>query len=211
MKIRKGFGKISMNPEPASTSPEPRKLLKSIWKKLGINGQIKNFSSQELWALETDTGAPVARRLLPGFKTPPSVDCDAFKRTDKKPIEGHDNWWKFYDVSTAEVFDASDSLRVSALTKVAVDENHFGKTDYRNEPWGSRIQLVIDVRRDHHKKITAYLVSDVGWVSPDKALSMACLHEIDNARPVFPSGKPPYIRTKRDLDMPNNLSVKGLA
>ena len=76
--------------------------LKKIWKKLGINGQVKNFSSVELWVVNTERGT-VARKLAPGFKTPPKVDVDGFKRVDGLAIEGHKNWWKIYDGSTAEV------------------------------------------------------------------------------------------------------------
>jgi len=64
--------------------------LKKIWKKLGLKGQVKNFSS-------------------------------------------------------AEIYDDKKSLRVSVLAKTAVEENHFGKPAYRDEVWGSPIQLVTDV------------------------------------------------------------------
>lgn len=183
--------------------------LKAIWKKLGINGQVKSFSSKELWTIENDTGKPIARKLVPGFKTPPMVDCDGFKRVDGKPIDGHASWWKIYDVSTAEVFDKGASLEVSAVTKTAVDENHFGTPEYRNESWGFPIQLIIDVKRDRKKRITGFRVSNSGWLSPDEVLAMTCHHEIDNARPVFPKGGRPYVRTRRDADIINNISVKG--
>lgn len=184
--------------------------LKLIWKKLGINGQVKNFSSKELCALENDSGAPTAYRLPPGYKTPLNVDCDAFKRADNIPIEKHKNWWKFYDVSTVEIHDQGNSIKVSDITKTAVDEVHFGKITYKNEIWGTPIQLVTDVKRNKQKQITGYLVTRVGLISPDQALTMACHHEIDNARPVFPKGGIPYIRTRRDLELPNNISTKGL-
>lgn len=106
--------------------------LKTIWKKLGINGQVLNYSSKKLWVLETDTDAnkPIARWLGPGFKTPPEVDTDAFKRIDGIALDGHAGWWKFYDVSTAEVFDKGDDLRISAVTKMAVEEKRFGPPSY---------------------------------------------------------------------------------
>ncbi len=93
--------------------------------KLGINGQVKNFSSVELWVLETDSGV-VVHRLPPRYKTPLTIDVDAFNRVDGMSIDGHKNWWKFYDVSTAEVFDSKKTVRVSVITKTAVEENHFG-------------------------------------------------------------------------------------
>jgi hypothetical protein len=57
-------------------------------------------------------------------------------------------------------------------------------------------------------RIIAYNVSNVGWVAFEKALKMVCHHEIDNARPVFPVSGQPYIRTRRDNELSNNLSIK---
>jgi hypothetical protein len=184
--------------------------LKAAWKKLGIKGQVKNFSSKKLWVIENDSdGKPIARWLEPGFKTPREIDVDAFKRVDKGAIEGHKEWWKIYDISTAEIYDKGNSLRISAITRTAVDEKHFGAPLYKNESWGSPIQLVIDVRRDKKKRIVAYYVSNVGWVDFEAALKMTCHHEIDNARPVFRSSGPPYLRTRRDKELFNNLAAKG--
>lgn len=58
-----------------------------------------NYSSKELWVIETEN-SPVARILRPGYKAPIELDIDGFKRVDGKTIEGHKNWWKFYDFST---------------------------------------------------------------------------------------------------------------
>lgn len=187
------------------------KSLKSIWKKLGVNGQVKNFSTVELWVIETDSSIPTARKLKAGFKTPIQVDVDAFKRIDGLAIDKHKNWWKFYDVSTAEIHGDSKKLTVSIISKTAVGEYHFNKFIYLDEYWGSPIQLVTNVRRDKNKKITHYFVKGIGWISSDKALKMTCHHEIDNARPVFPKSGTPFIRTRRDSKWLNNLSVKGLA
>jgi hypothetical protein len=186
------------------------KFLKSIWKKLGVKGQVKNFSSVELWTLDTESGLPVAHRLPPGYKSPISIDIDAFKRIDGLAIESHDNWWKFYDFSTPEIYDQGKSISVSTVSKTAVDESHFGKVTYLNKVKGSRIQVVTDVKRDKNEKITAYFVTELGWVSLQKALELTCRHKIDNARPVFPKNGTPYIRTRRDPELYNNLSAKGL-
>ncbi len=78
--------------------------LKKICKLLGLKGHVKNFSSKSIWVLETDSGSAIAHLLKPMFKSPPSVDADAYKREDGKPIEGHKSWWKIYD-SNAEIFD----------------------------------------------------------------------------------------------------------
>lgn len=152
----------------------------------------------------------VARKLAPGFKTPPKVDVDGFKRVDGLAIEGHKNWWKIYDGSTAEVY-GKDKLRVSVISMTAVPERAFGKPHYVQEPWGDAIKLITDVRRNKKNLITGYYVSGIGWIKPDRALELVCYHEIDNARPVFPRAGDPYIRTRRDPHLFNNLSVKGLS
>jgi hypothetical protein len=185
-------------------------FLKKIWKKLGINGQVINFSSKVLWVLDTTDGITTARKLTPGFRTPIDIDFDAFKRVDGKPIDEHSNWWKFYDVSTVEVFDyKKDDLKVSAITKIAVDEEHFHKPKYVEEFIGQPVKLVTDVKRNKKKKIVKYFVTEIGWLNCDQTLEMTCRHEIANARPVFPSNGLPYIRTRRDIILPNNLSRKG--
>lgn len=184
--------------------------LKSVWKKLGINGQVKNFSNIDLGVIETDSTKPIARKLKPGFKTPITTDVDGFKRTDGIAIEGHKNWWKFYDISTVEIYGKSKNLYGSAITKTAVNKNHFGKPVYLDEYWGDPIQLITDVKRNKKKEITHYFVTSLGWVNLDKAFRITCFHEIDNARPVFPKSGDPYIRTRRDPDIFNNISTKGL-
>ncbi len=68
-----------------------KQKLKSLWKKLGINGQVVNFSSKTLWVLETNTGKSIAHLLLPMTKSPIEIDADAFRREDGKAIEGHES------------------------------------------------------------------------------------------------------------------------
>jgi hypothetical protein len=150
--------------------------------------------------------------LEPGFKTPKEIDVDGFRRVDNGSIEGHNSWWKIYDISNAELYEKGDELQVSAVTKTAVDELHFGRdVTYVSEGWGSPIQLALDVRRDKKRRIIAYQLSHVGWVDFDTALRMTCHHEIDNARPIFPANGRPYIRTKKDQITNNNLSKKGIS
>ncbi len=187
--------------------------LKKIWKKLGIKAHVKNFSSQPLWVLENEDDRPVAHLLRPMTKSPIKIDTDAFRRRDGKPIEGHKSWWKIYDGSTAEVFDKGKDLSISVITKTAVEDKEFS-TDapitYEEKTWGTPILLVTNVQRDKKKSIIAYLVTNVGWIEPEQMLTMTCHHEIDNARPVFPTSGTPFIRTRRDQKFFNNLSTKGL-
>ena len=68
---------------------------------------------------------------------------------------------------------------------------------------------VLLVKRDKKGVICKYYISDRGWTDFEETLRLVCHHEIDNARPVFPKKGKPYIRTKRDKKILNNLSVKG--
>ncbi len=189
--------------------------LKSIWKKLRIHGQIKNFSSHILWALETDTGQAVAHQLQPMSKSPPETDVDAFKRMDGKSIENHSSWWKFYDFSTVDIFDpeTGDELLVSVITKTPVTDEYFGKerkiTYSTLIRWGQPLRLITGVARDKRKNIIGYFVDDLGLIGKQQALVMTCHGQIDNARPVFPASGLPYIRTRRDKELMNNISNSG--
>ena len=188
-----------------------------MWKKLGIKGQVKNYSSKPLWVIETDSGRAVAHLLQPMSKSPPDVDADGIRRVDGKAIDGHRSWWKFYDFSIMEVFDDGDGLKTSVIRKMKVDDSEFAPADTkviydRSSSWGVQVNLITDVQRrkvGKRRRITKYHVSNVGWLKPDAALEMTCRGEIDNARPVFPSGGRPYIRTRRDKQIFNNLEVMG--
>jgi len=68
-----------------------------------------------------------------------------------------------------------------------------------------------NVEINKQKKINYYFVTELGWPSIEKALELTCLHQIDNARPVFPISRAAYIRTRKDIILPNNLSQKGNA
>jgi hypothetical protein len=187
--------------------------LKKKWKKYGRKGAVRNYSNVGLWVLETDTtGHPVARILRAGYKTPKDIDFDGFKRIDGKAIQGHRNWWKFYDFSTVEVFKDGRGLRVSVIAKRAVKEKHFGDRDvkYLKGQWGSKITVILDIKKNNNR-ISEYLVSGYGWLDFETTLRMTCYHEIDNARPVFPKKGKPYIRSKRDKSILNNFSKKGKA
>lgn len=185
--------------------------LKKVWKKLGLKGQVKNFSSVELWVVNTDNGT-VARKLPPGFRTPPKVDIDGFKRVDGIPTAGHKNWWKIYDGSIAEISDGKNDLKISVFAKTAVGEFEFGEQlKYEKKAWGEPIRLINDVKRNKKKRVLAYHVTGLGWVKAKDALKLTCYHEIDNARPVFPKSGAPYIRTRRDPELFNNISAKGRA
>ena len=75
--------------------------------------------------------------------------------------------------------------------------------------WGDKITAILDVKRDSRNKIILYYVSGHGWMDFEKTFNMVCHHKIDNARPVFPKNKKPYIRSKRDKFTLSNFSKKG--
>jgi hypothetical protein len=185
--------------------------LKKIWKLFGLHGHAVNFSSKPLWVIEGNNGVGVAHILSPMTYSPPAVDIDGFKRVDGKKIEGHSSWWKIYD-STVEIFDKGSDLRISKVIRTSAAD-----IDFTNKPvnyddslkWALPVLLVNNVERDKHKKIIAYNVTNIGWLDPETVLELTCRGEIANARPVFPVHGLPYIRTRRDQDMFNNLEIKG--
>lgn len=145
-------------------------------------------------------------------KTPPNIDADGFRRVDGIAVEGHKSWWKIYGGSTMEIFDDGDRLKISVIRKVAVTDSEFTDKEViydKSEKWALPIKLIDDVRRNGEKKIIRYHVTGVGWLDPAKVLGMTCKGEIANARPVFPGSGKPYIRTRRDRELFNNLEKKG--
>ncbi|MEW6056482.1 MAG: DUF3892 domain-containing protein [Bdellovibrionota bacterium] len=187
-------------------------ILRKIWKKLGFKGRIINYSSKLLWIVQGEEGIATAYILPPRTRSPQNVDVDGFRRLDGKPIEGHKSWWKVYDASTIEIFDDGEGIRTSKVKRKPVTDEEFTKKGIKynkSENWAVPIKFIDDVQRNKKKRTTKYHVTNVGWVKPDVALSMTCNGEIANARPVFPSTGKPYIRTKRDREVFNNLEVKG--
>jgi hypothetical protein len=185
--------------------------LKKIWKLFGIHGHAFNYSSKPLWVIDGNDGVATAHILSPMTYSPPDVDIDGFKRVDGKPIEGHLSWWKIYD-SSVEVFDKGSNLRISMVTRTAVTDKDFTKKQVKYDDslkWAFPVQLVNNVERDKNKKIIAYNITNIGWLDPETVLELTCKGEIANARPVFPAHGQPYIRTRRDRDMFNNLETKG--
>ncbi len=69
--------------------------------------------------------------------------------------------------------------------------------------------ILFGFKRNKKKEIVRYFVTDTGWLTYSKTLSLVCYGEIDNARPVFPKEGKPFIRTRRDQKLLNNLEKKG--
>jgi len=91
------------------------------------------------------------------------------------------------------------------------EERFVDQLKYEKKPWGEPIRLIDDVKRNKKKRVVAYHVTGLGWVKAKEAFELTCCHEIDNARPVFPKSGAPYIRTRRDPELFNNISAKGRA
>ena len=66
---------------------------------------------------------------------------------------------------------------------------------------------IIDVERDKKQRIIAYLVEDLGWLSPSETIKGTLSLEIDGV--VAEKGGRTYIRTRPDSIFPNNLEGKG--
>lgn len=112
-----------------------KRQLKKYLKQLGFKGRVRNHSSKQIWVIEntSSNGHPVAHILKPGMKSPDKIDADGFKRVDGKSIDGHKNWWKITDVSTADIFDWGQGLAIAVIYKTSVHENHFGKPIYKKK------------------------------------------------------------------------------
>jgi hypothetical protein len=97
------------------------------------------------------------------------------------------------------------------ITKTKVNDKEFGDIPivYVEGSWGVPIKLITDVQRNKKKEIVRYFVTDLGWLTSSNTLSLVCHGEIDNARPVFPKKGKPFIRTRRDKKLLNNLELKG--
>lgn len=106
-----------------------------------MKGQVKNYSSHELWVVETDTGnGAVAHKLYPGQKSPDHIDADGFRAVDGTPIDGHTAWVKIVDLSTATVEDSEGALKRGCLLCLSVDDNEFGEVRFDlTENWGEPV------------------------------------------------------------------------
>ena len=174
--------------------------IKEYLEKLGIKGQVRNHSSEDLWVIESTTnhlhGPPIAHILGPGRKSSKNIDADGFKRVNGKKIDNHSSWWKILDFSTADIFNHAKGVEVSVLYKIAVPEDHFGKVKYdKSKSWGENINYVINVKKDSKGKIVEYQLSENGWIKKQEAIKIALNGEVDNAVIVGRNSLNPYLRS----------------
>jgi hypothetical protein len=180
-------------------------------KKYKGNGKVRNYSTKDLWILETDTndpkGPPIAHRLLPMQKSPIKFDIDGFRRVDNKPIDGHRFWWKIFGYTTADIFDKGEFLAIDVLMRIKVPEDEFGeKTVYEDSgKWGDPIQRVTKVERSKSGTIIKYYGENQGWLTKHQALKLAAKGLIDNVAIVQPKSGKPYLRSLPDSNGENNL------
>lgn len=180
-------------------------------KKYKGNGKVRNFSSKEIWVVETDTNDPdgpdIAHRLMPRQKSPLKFDIDGFRRVDNNPIDGHLSWWKIFGYTTADIFDDGDLLTIDVLVKVKVKDKKFGDNmTYENSGiWGDPIQKITKVENDKSGAIKRYYVDNQGWLTKHQALKLAAKGLIDNVVIVQPKSGKPYLRSLPDSKGKNNL------
>jgi len=102
-----------------------------------FKGQVKNYSSRELWVVRKDAGPAIAYRLAPGRKSPDEVDADGFRAVDGTPIDGHTSRVKIVDLSTADVEDDGPELKRGCTLCMDVGEDEFGKVTFDDSlGWG---------------------------------------------------------------------------
>ncbi len=177
-----------------------------------MNGKIVNHSNIWLLVIETTTnkgkkGKPpaVIHKLGPKRKTPPNIDADGFKRSDGKPIDGHKEWWKIRDFSTADVYSVDGDLRICVLYKMKVPNSKFGDADMDNlDNWGEPLKYVTHIIKNKKGKTIAYEVEGYGRIDSPQAIALAETGVIDNVV-VVKRGKTQYLRTKPDAEKWNNL------
>jgi hypothetical protein len=105
------------------------------------NGQVKNYSSRDLWVVSLDKGRAIAHRLAPSSQSPSRIDVDSFRAVDGTPVDGHAAWVKILDVLAAEVEDADHELRRGCFLYKNVGDDEFGDVVFDDSPdWGEPLQ-----------------------------------------------------------------------
>ena len=100
-------------------------------------GQVVNYSSKGLWVLETDSGTPVAHRLAAHSRSPNTIDADAVRTIDGRPISGHASWWKIVDVARGDILDSTEGPIIRCWPRLKVEDDYFGPYQFNPaEGWG---------------------------------------------------------------------------
>lgn len=184
--------------------------IENLWQKFKGNGKVLNYSSTDIWVVETNTNHPhgpaIAHKLKPRTKSPLEFDIDGFKRVDGKAIENHSAWWKIFGYTTARLRADAQNVSVDVPIKIKVPENQFGSIDYdKSENWGVPIREVTKIEFDKQKKIKRYFVTELGWLTRDKAIKMTARGLLDNVVLVQPRRGSPYLRARPDSIISNNF------
>jgi len=185
-------------------------LNKYLWK-----ASVRNYSNKVLWVVETTTKTKgfqaVAHKLKPGMKSPRNIDADGFKRVDGGAIEGHKEWWNIRDLFQAYIYSYGRSVKaIVLLYKKAVSLHEFGEKVYydKSDNWGDKIIHIVDVKRNKDRKIESYFIEGKGWVTKNRAITLAINGDIDNV--VIVEGKNGiYLRSRPDKKNNNNFSNMG--
>lgn len=174
-----------------------------------LKGSVVNHSNIDLLVIETTTNHPngpaIAHRLSGRRKSPKNIDADGFKRLDGKPIDGHAEWWKILDFSTADIYQDGDKLKVSVAYKGKVPDQQFkAYLIDKGEGWGDPLKIVTAIYKSKTRQIVGYEVEGVGRVDRQAAISLAERGDLDNVVLAQPAGTK-YLRTKPDQNQKNNL------
>jgi hypothetical protein len=180
-----------------------------------FEGKIVNRSSAELLVIETTTnegraGKPpsVVHKLGSNRKTPKGIDADGFKRFDKKPIQGHLDWWKIRSFSRADIFDAGSYLRIDVIWKKAVKDNEIGAYEFDDNPaWCDTIKDVASIIKNKKNLTTGYVLKDGSNLSLDEAICLAEKGDLDNVYVFCSKNGTKYLRSLPDSSPLNNLRV----
>lgn len=180
-----------------------------------LPARIWNYSSHVLWVVETTTKikgyTAVAHKLLPGRKSPKTIEVDGVRRWDGEPIEGHKAWWKLYNQSQVGAHDSGDGviLKIFGYRK-KVSMTEFGEKIFYDPSgdWGEKIVRISNVKRDKKGRIEFYWVEGSGWVQKGRAIQMASNGKID--RVIVVQGQHgAYLRSRPDDKKENNISEMG--
>jgi hypothetical protein len=89
---------------------------------------IWNYSSYNLWVVETDTGPAIAHLLPSMYRSPFGVDADGVKGYSTS-INGYSGWWKTKAGATADLRDNGGEIALACGgvgVCYQVPDNEFG-------------------------------------------------------------------------------------
>jgi hypothetical protein len=172
-------------------------------------GQVLNHSSKALLVIENSSGTePIAHLLEPKRKSPPAIDADGFRRADGKTVFGHTAWWKIFNGTAIDIWQIGSDVLVPTSLMIPVSGQHFGSFSIdKTSGWGSKLKYVTARIINKKGKVTGYLAEGIGRISKKQAIQLTKSGDLDNVIVVQNQRGTPYLRTKKNLTMMDNLSA----